>query len=65
MLGGLLFGLVLGFIAKHLLLLVIEDSKLSIMTTLAIVMGGYAIAHTIGVSGLLSMVMLGLYLGHL
>ena len=62
--GGLLFGLMLGFIAKHLLLLVIEDSKLSIMTTLAIVMGGYAIAHTIGVSGLLSMVMLGLYLGH-
>ena len=63
-LGGLLFGLVLGYIAKHLLLAVVQDSKLTIMVTIAIVMGGYAIAHTIGVSGLLSMVMLGLYLGH-
>jgi len=63
-LGGLLFGLVLGYIAKHLLLAVVQDTKLTIMITIAIVMGGYAIAHTIGVSGLLSMVMLGLYLGH-
>ncbi len=63
-LGGLLFGLVLGYITKHLLLMVTDDSKLTIMITLSIVMGGFALAHAIGVSGLLAIVMLGLYLGH-
>ena len=63
-LGGLFFGLVLGFITKHFLLLVADDGKLSIMVTLSIVMGGYALAHALGVSGLLAIVMLGLYLGH-
>lgn len=63
-LGGLMFGLVMGYITKHLLLMVIDDSKLSIMITLSVVMGGFAIAHSLGVSGLLAIVMLGLYLGH-
>ncbi len=63
-LGGLLFGLFLGFITKHLMLMVMDDSKLIIMITLSIVMGGFALAHALGVSGLLATVMLGLYLGH-
>lgn len=63
-LGGLLFGLVLGFITKRLLLTVADEAELSIMITLATVMGGYAIAHSLGVSGLLAIVMFGLYLGH-
>ena len=63
-LGGLLFGLMIGFITKHLLLMVLDDSKLSIMITLSVVMGGYALAQALGVSGLLALVMLGLYVGH-
>ena len=63
-LGGLLFGLLVGYLMKLLLEMVREDSELSVMVTIAGVMGSYAIAHTIGVSGPLATVVLGIYIGN-
>ena len=63
-LGGLFFGLVVGVIMKQLLLLVQDDGKLSIMITIAMTMGGYTLSETLGVSGLLSTVIAGIYTGH-
>ena len=63
-LGGLFFGLIVGMVMKRLLLMVMDDGKLSIMITLALVIGCYALSETLGVSGLLAIVVAGLYTGN-
>ena len=62
--GGLLFGLLLGFIGLKLIQSVKDNPHLSVMISLAIVMGGYAFASILHVSGPLAMVVAGLYLGN-
>ncbi len=61
--GGLIFGLALGY-AGLLLIKGIDDYKVEILITLAIVMGGYALAEVIGVSGPLAMVAAGILIGN-
>ena len=59
-----MFGLVIGMIMKRLLLLVHDEDQLSIMITIAMITGGYALSETLGVSGLLAIVIAGIYTGH-
>lgn len=61
--GGLLFGLLLGYIG-YLALRSIDNYVVEVMITLAIVMGGYWFAEIIHVSGPLAMVMAGLITGN-
>ena len=61
--GGIIFGLGLGFIGYRLLGTV-DNYQLEIMITLAIVMGGYALASELHLSGPLAMVMAGLLIGN-
>jgi CPA1 family monovalent cation:H+ antiporter len=60
--GGLLFGLALGY-AVFYLLRGIENDQVEVFLTLAAVMGGYALASHLGVSGPLAMVVAGLIIG--
>lgn len=60
--GGVLLGLLLGGIASKAIER-IDDYKVSVLLTLAVVMGGYLIAHSIHISGPLTMVCAGLFLG--
>ncbi len=62
--GGLLFGLALGFLGTKLLRSVQDDGKIAVMLTLAFAMGGYSLASFIHVSGPLAMVVAGLYIGN-
>jgi len=62
--GGLLFGLILGFIGLRLIKSIKDNPHLSVMISLALVMGGYAFASILHVSGPLAMVVAGLYLGN-
>lgn len=61
--GGVLFGWLLGYIGYQALK-TIDNYVVEVMITLAIVMGGYALAEIIQVSGPLSMVMAGLITGN-
>lgn len=61
--GGSLFGLVLGYLAYRMLRSV-DNYQLEVMITLAVVMGGYALATAIHVSGPLAMVVAGLFIGN-
>jgi len=61
--GGLLFGAVLGFVTFRLLHS-IDHYQVEVMITLATVMGGYALASWLHVSGPLAMVVAGLMIGH-
>jgi CPA1 family monovalent cation:H+ antiporter len=61
--GGILFGLVLGYIGNRMLS-TIDNYQLEIMITLAMVMGGYSFASAIHVSGPLAMVVAGLIVGN-
>jgi CPA1 family monovalent cation:H+ antiporter len=61
--GGLLFGLVLGFIVFRLLAS-IDQYQIEVLITLAAVMGGYALATRLHVSGPLAMVVAGLVIGN-
>ncbi len=61
-LGGVAFGAVLGFVCYRMLKSV-DDYQVEVLITLATVMGGYALAHAIGVSGPLAMVVCGLITG--
>lgn len=61
--GGLLFGLVLGF-GTFRLLRRVENYQLEVMLTLATVIGGYALAARLEVSGPLAMVVTGLMIGN-
>jgi CPA1 family monovalent cation:H+ antiporter len=61
--GGLLFGFVLGYVTFRLLKSV-ENYQLEVLLTLAAVMGGYALATRLHVSGPLAMVVAGLIIGN-
>jgi len=61
--GGLLFGATLGYVTFRLLRS-IDHYQLEVLLTLAAVMGGYALASSLHVSGPLAMVVAGLMIGH-
>ncbi|MBA2248815.1 MAG: sodium:proton antiporter [Chitinophagaceae bacterium] len=61
--GGLLFGLLLGYIGFWMLRS-IENYIIEVLITLAIVMGGYALADYLHISGPLAMVVAGIVTGN-
>lgn len=61
--GGIVFGLVLGA-GVYYLLKDIDNYQLEVMLTLALVMGGYALAHALHLSGPLAIVAAGLFIGN-
>ena len=61
--GGLLFGLALGYVTFRLLRS-IDQYQVEVLLTLAAVMGGYALASRLHVSGPLAMVVAGLLIGN-
>jgi len=62
-LGGAVFGFVMGWIAYRLLKSV-DNYRVEMMLTLALVMGGYALASVIHVSGPIAVVVAGLFVGN-
>jgi CPA1 family monovalent cation:H+ antiporter len=62
-LGGLLFGGIIGWIAYRMLRSV-DNYQVEILITLAIVTGGYALAQELHISGPLAMVVSGLLIGN-
>lgn len=62
MLGGIVFGLLLGYVGNWLLKQV-YDYHMDALITLAVSFGGYQLAVLIGVSGLISVVVAGLMAG--
>lgn len=62
-LGGVVFGLVLGFCALALLRSV-DDYKVEVLLSLATAAGGYALAYALHVSGPIAMVVAGLFIGN-
>lgn len=61
--GGIILGLLLGY-AGYKLLASIDNYQVEVLITIAIVMGGYTIAHFVHVSGPLAMVAAGLITGN-
>lgn len=61
--GGVFFGVILGWIVYHLLK-AIQDSKVEILLTIATVFGGYTLAQNLEVSGPLAMVATGIFLAN-
>jgi monovalent cation:H+ antiporter, CPA1 family len=61
--GGVLFGLVVGWVAYRLLKSV-DNYRVEVMLTLALVMGGYALASVVHVSGPIAIVVAGLFIGN-
>ena len=61
--GGVVFGLVVGFIAYRLLKS-IDDYAAEVLITLAVVTGGYALAQALHTSGPLAVVVAGLFIGN-
>lgn len=61
--GGLLAGAVLGYVGYRLIKTV-DHFQTEVILTLALVMGGYALCHALGVSGPLAMVVAGLAIGN-
>ncbi len=61
--GGVLLGVILGFIAYQLMKS-IDHFEVEVMITLALVMGGYLLASKLHFSGPLAMVVAGLMVGH-
>lgn len=62
-LGGMSYGAALGYVTYRLLKS-IDSYQEEVLLTLAAVLGGYALAHHLQVSGPLAMVVAGLYVGH-
>lgn len=62
--GGIAFGLALGWLAVKIIKSQKNDVNNNIMVTLVVVTGGYAIANWLEVSGALSMVAAGLFIGN-
>jgi len=62
-LGGLAFGLALGF-SLHALLKSIDNYETEVLLTLAFVMAGYAVSNMLHLSGALAMVVMGLLVGN-
>ncbi|MCG8587750.1 MAG: sodium:proton antiporter [Proteobacteria bacterium] len=61
--GGIAYGFALGYLAYRMLHSV-DQYAVEILVTLAVVTGGYALAHALHVSGPLAMVVAGLLLGN-
>ena len=61
--GGIVFGLALGA-GVYYLLKDVDNYQLEILLTLALVMGGYALAHELHLSGPLAIVAAGLFIGN-
>ena len=61
--GGILFGLVIGYVT-YLMLKSIDSYQEEVLITLAAVIGGYALASKLHVSGPLAMVVTGLIVGN-
>jgi CPA1 family monovalent cation:H+ antiporter len=61
--GGLLFGLAIGFLAYHLLKSV-DNYQVEILITLALVAGGFALAERLHISAPIAIVVAGLLLGN-
>lgn len=62
--GGVLFGLALGFFGYKILKTIRDEPKVEVLITIAITMGGYGIASLIHVSGPIAMVVAGLIVGN-
>ena len=62
-LGGIVLGLILGWIAFRLMKS-IDDYSVEVLITMAIVMGGYLLAQKLHFSGPLAVVVAGLIVGH-
>jgi len=62
-LGGMVFGLVIGFIAFWMLRSV-NNYQIEVLITLSLVMGGYALATQLHLSGPIAMVVAGLLIGN-
>jgi len=62
-LGGIIYGLLLGFLG-YWLMKPLQDHRMQILVTLALVMGGYSLAMMLNISGPLAMVVAGIMLGH-
>ncbi|MDY0904391.1 sodium:proton antiporter [Pedobacter sp. CFBP9032] len=62
-LGGFALGTILGLGASNAMRK-IDDYKVSVLITLSVVMGGYLIAHSIHISGPLTMVAAGIVIGN-
>ena len=63
-LGGILFGLLLGWLTLTLMKSVQENGHLVVLLSIGTVLGGHAIALNIGTSGPLAMVVAGLFIGN-
>jgi CPA1 family monovalent cation:H+ antiporter len=61
--GGILLGIMMGYVGYRLIAS-IDNYKVEVLITLAIVMGGYTLSHFIHVSGPLAMVAAGLIIGN-
>ncbi|WP_308419218.1 cation:proton antiporter [Bizionia arctica] len=61
--GGIAFGIILGRIT-HRAIMKIDSYETEVLITLGMVMGGYALAEKLGVSGPLTMVVSGLLIGN-
>lgn len=61
--GGLILGAAAGWLA-YLAMRRIDDYNVEVMITLAVVTGGYALAHFMGVSGPVAMAVAGLIIGN-
>jgi len=63
--GGLLFGSVVGYIGLKLLIMIPNEyTEIEVLVTLSMVLGGASMAEFLGVSGPLSMVAMGLFVGN-
>lgn len=62
--GGIVYGALLGFLGYTCIKAVKDNPQLAVMISLALVMGGYALASIIHVSGPLAMVVSGMIIGN-
>jgi monovalent cation:H+ antiporter, CPA1 family len=63
--GGLLVGLVLGYVVSYGILKNVDDQLIETSTTLALALGSYVIAESFHVSGILAVVAAGLMVGNI
>ncbi|NQY06157.1 MAG: sodium:proton antiporter [Flavobacteriaceae bacterium] len=62
--GGLLMGVILGFIGSKLIKAMSHEPIIAVHISLAIVMGGYSLSAMLHISGALAMVVAGLIIGN-
>ena len=61
--GGILFGFAIGWLT-FMMLKSVDNYQVEVLLTLALVMGGYALAHAIHVSGPIAIVVAGILIGN-